>query len=633
MCGIAGIFHLNQQPVNEEILKIMNRTMTHRGPDAEGYYIDNYAGIAHRRLSIIDLSGGKQPLSNEDESVWIAFNGEIYNFIELKSMLESKGHKFATKSDTEVIVHLYEEYGEKSVEMLQGMFSYSIWDKNKRKLFIARDRLGIKPLYYYFDGKTFLFGSEIKPILKYGKSIPKDLDYTAIYDYLTFGFIPAPKSIFANIKKLEPGYTLSIDLSLKKLNLRKYWDISFADQIKWNENELKEAIIENLNSTIKSHLISDVPLGAFLSGGIDSSAVVAVMSGLINEPVKTCSIGFDNYRFSELPYAKEVAELYKTNHYEHVVTPDGINILDKLLYHYDEPFADTSALPSFYLSQVTRQKVTVALSGDGGDENFAGYRRYILDYAENKVRAVIPPFIRSPLFGALASLYPKADWLPQVFRAKTTFQNLAKTPFDAYFNTISIYPELFLKEILNPDFVNKLEGYTSKSLMKTHYDNADSSDLLDKILYTEIKTFLPDDYLVKVDRASMANSLEVRVPLLDHKFMEFAAKIKSNLKLKNFSSKYIFKKSLESILPDSILYRKKQGFELPIDGWIRKELKPIFHDKIFSKNSFVSNIITDEYLKKIWTDHQSGTKLYGQNLWLIFILEAWHDKYCRCDLF
>ena len=633
MCGIAGIFHLNKKPVEERVLKVMNRTMTHRGPDAEGYYIDNYAGIAHRRLSIIDLSGGKQPLSNEDESVWISFNGEIYNFLELKSLLESKGHKFATKSDTEVIVHLYEEYGDKSVEMLQGMFAYSIWDKKQKKLFIARDRLGIKPLYYYFDGNTFLFGSEIKPILKYGKSIPKDLDYTAIYDYLTFGFIPAPKSIFSSIKKLEPGYTLSIDLNSKTVKLNKYWDISFANQVKWKENELKEAIISNLKSTVKSHLISDVPLGAFLSGGIDSSAVVAVMSGLINEPVKTCSIGFDNNRVSELPYAKEVAELFQTNHYEHIVTPDGINILDKLLYHYDEPFADTSALPSFYLSQITRQKVTVALSGDGGDENFAGYRRYVLDYAENKVRSVMPSFIRSPLFSMLGFIYPKADWLPQVFRAKTTFQNLAKTPFEAYYNTISIYPEIFLNEILTSDFKTKLDGYTSKSLIKSHYDNADSNDPLDKILYTEIKTFLPDDYLVKVDRASMANSLEVRVPLLDHKFMEFTAKIKPSLKLRKFSSKYIFKKALEPLLPDSILYRKKQGFELPIDGWIKNDIKDIFYDRIFSKNSFISDIIQTEYLEKIWNDHQSGTKLYGNNLWLIFLLEAWNDKYCRSELF
>ncbi|MCD6460108.1 asparagine synthase (glutamine-hydrolyzing) [bacterium] len=629
MCGIAGIFHLDKKPVAEQILKIMNRTMTHRGPDAEDYHIDRYLGIAHRRLSIIDLNGGKQPLCNEDGSVWIAFNGEIYNFLELKSLLESKGHKFVTKSDTEVIVHLYEQYGEKSVGMLQGMFAYSIWDKTKQKLFIARDRIGIKPLYYYFDGKTFLFGSEIKPILKYGSFIPKNLDYTAIYDYLTFGFIPAPKSIFSNIKKLEPAHTLSIDIISQKITIKKYWDLSFANQIKWQENKLKEAIIGNLKSTVKSHLISDVPLGAFLSGGIDSSAVVAVMSGLINEPIKTCSIGFDNNRVSELPYAKEVAELFKTNHYEHIVTPDGINILDKLLYHYDEPFADTSALPSFYLSKITRQKVTVALSGDGGDENFAGYRRYLFDYAENKIRSLIPGFIRNPLFRTLGFLYPKADWLPQVFRAKTTFQNIAKSPFDAYFNTISIYPEFFLNKILSPDFLKKLDGYSSKDFMKSHYDNADSKNFLDKILYTEIKTFLPDDYLVKVDRASMANSLEVRVPLLDHKFMEFTATIKPNLKLRNFSSKYIFKKSLEPILPDSILYRKKQGFELPVDDWIKKDLKDIFYDKIFSKNSFISNIIQKEYLEKIWNGHQSGTKLYGNNLWLIFLLEAWHDKYCR----
>ncbi len=627
MCGITGIFHLDGKPVDKTVLTKMNDTMCHRGPDAEGCFIDRFAGLGHRRLSIIDLSGGKQPLCNEDESVWIAFNGEIYNFMDLKKDLEAKGHKFKTNSDTEVIVHLYEEYGEKSVEQLQGMFAYAIWDKKQQKLFIARDRIGIKPLYYFFDGKTFLFGSEIKPILAYGKTIPLDIDYTAIYDYLTFGFIPDEKSIFAHIRKLKSAHTLSISIQQPVVRTNEYWDISFANKTRASEDELIEQILDHLKHAVQSHLISDVPLGSFLSGGIDSSAVAAMTATIVPDPVKTCSIGFDHQKFSELPYAREVAELYKTNHAEYIVTPDALSILDTILHHYDEPFADTSAVPSYYLSKMTREKVTVALSGDGGDENFAGYRRYIFDLAENRIRAMMPGFVRKPLFSMLGALYPKADWLPQVFRAKTTFQNLAMDPFEAYFNSISVYSESFLQQILNQDFIKKLDGYSSREVMRQYFDRADSKHPLDKVLYTEIKTFLPDDYLVKVDRASMANSLEVRVPLLDHKFMEFTATIPADKKLNGLTTKYIFKKALEKMLPDSILYRKKQGFEMPIEGWIRKELKTPFHDVLFAKNSFIENIIDRTYLDKIWQQHQSGMKLYGNNLWLIFLLESWHKKY------
>ncbi|MEW6534751.1 MAG: XrtA/PEP-CTERM system amidotransferase [Candidatus Auribacterota bacterium] len=627
MCGIAGVLHFNKKPVTKQLLKAMNDTISHRGPDAEGYHFDDGVGIAHRRLSIIDLSGGKQPLANEDDTVWIVFNGEIYNFQELKKDLEAKGHQFSTHSDTEVIVHMYEEYGEESVSYLQGMFAYAIWDKRKQKLFIARDRVGIKPVYYFFDGKKLIFASEIKPILKYGDDIPRDLDYTAIYDYFTFSFIPAPKSIFAHIKKLDAGHCMSINMEQANLDIRQYWDISFAEKLDSNEHELKEMILDNLRQSVSSHLISDVPLGAFLSGGIDSSAVAATMAGIINEPVKTCSIGFDIDRISELPYAREVAKLYKTDHFEHVVCPDAVSILDHIVHFYDEPFADTSAIPSYYLSQITRRKVTVALSGDGGDEDFAGYRRYVYDCLENRLRQFIPAVIRQPVFGALGAIYPKADWLPQVFRAKTLFQNIAKDSFDAYFNTISVYDESFLNTILTSEFRRELGGYRSRWMMEKYYNQADSNHFLDKVLYTEIKTFLPDDYLVKVDRASMAHALEVRVPLLDHKFMEFCAKIPADYKLKGFTSKYIFKKSLEKLLPDSILYRKKQGFEIPIDTWLRKELKDKASSILMDRGSFISTLIQRSYIEKLWNQHQSGLKNYGNNLWMMLFLESWHKKY------
>ncbi len=626
MCGIAGIFHLDKKPVDQKVLERMNNTIVHRGPDGHGYYIDRFAGLAHRRLSIIDLEGGKQPLSNEDGSVWISFNGEIYNFDHLKKRLAQKGHKFTTHSDTEVIVHLYEQYAEKSLDFLQGMFAFAIWDKKKEKLFIARDRIGIKPVYYFFDGKKFLFGSEIKTILAYG-NIPQDIDYTAINDYLTYSFITSPKSIFKHIRKLDAAHYLSIDTRNPEPEIKEYWDISFADKINCCEQSYTEQILSQLQSSVSDYLVSDVPLGGFLSGGIDSSAVVAMMAKSMNEPVKTCSIGFDSQKFSELPYAKIVADLYNTDHTEYIVRPQPEEFLHKLLFHYDEPFADSSALPTYYLCEQTRRKVTVALSGDGGDENFAGYRRYIFDALENRIRNAIPSFIGNPLFSMLGYLYPKADWLPQVLRAKTLFQNLAKKPFDAYFHTVSLYSDYFLDSICTPDFKSLLNGYHSSSVTKKYYEKADSDHYLDKVLYTEIKTLLPDDYLVKVDRASMAHALEVRVPLLDHKFMEFTAKIPANIKLKGFTTKYILKKALESHLPDSILYRKKMGFEIPIDTWMRNDLKQYVAQVLFSKNSFVSNIIKTEFLRQIWDQHQKGLRNYGSNLWLVFLLESWYQKY------
>lgn len=625
MCGITGILHLDKKNVEPDILTRMNATVVHRGPDAEGYYVKDFVGFAHRRLSIIDLESGAQPMLNADETVSIVFNGEIYNFLEIKKMLQTRDHQFRTNSDTEVILHLYEEYGDKTPKFLDGMFAFAIWDTKKQKLFLARDRIGIKPLYYFVNKDKLIFGSEIKPLLEYG-TIPKEIDNTAVLDYLTYGFIPAPKTIFKSIKKLLPAHTLSIDIKTASPIIEKYWDISFAEKLDSDEKEISEKIIEQLHCAVSSHLISDVPLGAFLSGGIDSSAIVASMTKITGKPVTTCSIGFKQQSFSELPYAKEVAKLYNSEHFEYLVTPDAISFIDKILYHYDEPFADTSALPSFYLSKVTRQKVKVALSGDGGDENFAGYRRYVIDKLENSIRKFFP--IR-PLFLFLSKIYPKADWLPQIFRAKTLLRNLSKTPIDAYFNTVSLYDKNLLDKILTSDFKTSLDGYNSKSVVEDYYMKSDGKNHMDKILYTEIKTFLPDDYLVKVDRASMGNSLEVRVPLLDHKFMEFAAKIPLSLKMKYSQTKYIFKKALEQLLPKSILYRKKQGFEIPIDSWLRKDLNKHVHSVLFKKNSFVSSIIKPEYLEKIWTQHCSGIKNYGNHIWALFLLEAWHDKYLK----
>jgi len=625
MCGITGIFypHQSEAPSLDQ-LRRMTSALVHRGPDAGDHYIHGPVGLGHRRLKIIDLEGGKQPLFNEDGTKVIVFNGEIYNFQELRKVLLEKGHRFATHSDTEVILHSYEEYGEACVTYLRGMFAFAIWDGEKKQLFLARDRVGIKPLYYYWDGRKFLFASEMKAILQ-DTTIKKEIDPCALDDYLTYLYIPAPKTIFQGIRKLLPGHTLTV--SEQGCKEKEYWDLTFAPKKNLAEADYTAVLLEKLQESVALHMVSEVPLGAFLSGGIDSSAVVGMMARLMNQPVNTASIGFRESGFDELPYARIVAERFHTRAYEKTVEADAAKILDDLVWHFDEPFADSSMVPTYYVSQVARERVTVCLSGDGGDENFAGYRRYRLDVLENRIRALLPCSLRRPVFGTLGWAYPKADWLPQVFRAKTLLTNLSLSPEEGYFHSMTWFrPEM--KNLLYREPLKKaLNGYDAFSVMETHFNRTKDWDSLSRIQYVDIKTYLVDDILTKVDRASMAHSLEVRVPLLDHEVMEYAARIPAQYKLHSGEGKRIFKSALRNLLPPEILDRKKMGFSIPLARWLREELKPLFEERIFVKDAFIANLFDATAVQRWWVHHQQGFRDYAPQLWALLVLESWGRKF------
>lgn len=623
MCGLTGIFEYKRPTeISEDLVHRMNETIVHRGPDDEGIFVGPGIGLGFRRLSIIDLSGGHQPISNEDGSIWVMLNGEIYNYPELRKEMLEKGHTLATRSDTETIVHLYEEYGENCFVRLRGMFAVIIWDSNQRKLLMARDRLGKKPLFYAADSKRVLFGSELKALLA-GDNLSREMDPQALYDYFSFGYIPAPKTIYRSVRKVLPGHyiTVSSDGALRE---ESYWKLSFGETEEHSEAEWCERVRHELCEATRVRLMSDVPLGAFLSGGLDSSAVVATMARLMNQPVTTCSIGFDVPEFDESKYARQVAEQFHTRHHEQVVQPDALAIVDKLAWHYDEPFADSSAIPTYYVSGIARKYVTVALGGDGGDENFAGYRRYQFDVMENRVRARVPADIRSGIFGPLGRWYPALAWAPRMFRAKATFQSLSRNPLEGYFNSISIFRPGEKSKLFQKDFENQLGGYDSIEVLRHHYDRADTEDPLSRIQYVDIKTYLPDDILAKVDRASMAVSLEVRAPLLDHKLMEMVARIPSSLKLRGREGKYIFKKAMEPKLPRDILYRSKQGFAVPLAHWFRNELKDMAREAIFGVKD---GILDPKYLEKIWTEHQRGTFDRSAYLWSALMFRKWQQGF------
>lgn len=623
MCGIAGIYNFKTlKPVTQSLVRAMTDTLVHRGPDDEGFYLSDGIGLGHRRLSIIDLAAGHQPISNEDGTIWVVFNGEIYNFGDLHDSLVKKGHIFKTKSDTEVIVHLYEEMGEECFRDLRGMFAIAIWDQRKKTLLLARDRVGKKPLYYHYDGTRVVFGSEIKAILQV-PGISRDIDLDALSDYFSFLYVPAPKSIFKSIRKILPGHYLVV--SPQGLRETEYWDLSFSQVEELTEKEWCEKLVDSFQEAVRLRLMSEVPLGAFLSGGVDSSSVVALMQSAINGPVITSSIGFEEKEFNELPYARAIASHFTTAHHEQIVRPDALAVVDRLSWHYDEPFADSSAVPTYYVSKVAREHVTVALSGDGGDENFAGYRRYYFDQRENWIRSWLPPGVRQPIFGALASLYPKADWAPRIFRGKATFQNLSRCPVAAYFRSVSgCNPEL-KGNLLHGDMKHQLGGYDSLEVLRGYYDKADTDDLLSRVQYVDIKTYLADDILAKVDRASMAVSLEVRAPILDHKFMELAARIPSSLKLRGMEGKYIFKKALERCLPESILYRKKMGFAVPLARWFRSDLKEMAYETIF--NSKHDSALDRSAVEKVWGEHQRGFRDRSTELWAILMFRLWQCKF------
>jgi asparagine synthase (glutamine-hydrolysing) len=623
MCGICGIVEFGRQSdIPRDIVHRMNQTMIHRGPDDGGVFVGPGVGLGHRRLSIIDLAGGHQPMSNEDGTIWVLLNGEIYNYPELRAALLQRGHKFATKSDTEAIVHLYEDLGEGCFAKLRGMFSIAIWDSRCRKLVLARDRVGKKPLFYAADRERILFGSELKALLA-GDSLSRKMDEQALSDYFSFGYIPAPKTIYRSVRKVMPGHYLVAAADGTRETC--YWDLSFANVRQQSEEEWGEQLRHEICEATRVRLMSDVPLGAFLSGGIDSSSVVAMMSHLMKRAVTTCSIGFQEEKYNESEYARQVSTLFSTEHHEEIVEPNAMDIVDKLAWHYDEPFADSSAIPTYYVSKIARSQVTVALGGDGGDESFAGYRRYKLDYYENRLRSHVPAALRRGLFGPLGRWYPAMAWAPRIFRAKATFESLSRSPLEGYFNSISYFRPNDKARLFTADFRKQLGAYDSLDLFRHYYDQADTEDPLSKIQYVDIKTYLTDDILTKVDRASMAVSLEVRAPLLDHKLLEFAASMPSSLKLRNGTGKYILKKSLEPVLPRNILYRPKQGFAIPLDVWFRRELKELAESIIVKTED---GILDRNFLTKIWNQHQKGLYDRSALLWSVLMFRKWRQTFC-----
>ena len=623
MCGITGIFDARGKgQIDRAVLNRMNESQFHRGPDEGGLHIEPGLGLGHRRLSIIDLSTGQQPLYNEDQTVCVVFNGEIYNYQELIPELQALGHIFHTRSDTEVIVHAWEAWGEQCVDRFRGMFAFALWDRNRETLFLARDRLGVKPLFYaLLDDGTFLFGSELKSLLAHGR-LKREIDPRAVEEYFALGYVAEPRAIFKGARKLPPAHTLLIRRGQPVGEPREYWDVRFTLDNPISDVDACAELTERLEESISLRMISEVPLGAFLSGGVDSSAVVAIMAGLSNTAVNTCSIGFSDPAFNESKFAKMVADRYRTNHHLDMVESDDFDLIDTLAKLYDEPYADSSAIPTYRVCQLARKHVTVALSGDGGDESFGGYRRYRLHLMEEKMRAALPLGLRRPLFSTLGRIYPKADWAPRIFRAKTTFEGMARTSVEAYFNSVSILRAPMRDQLFSQNFKSALGGYNATEVFSGHAAKANTDDPLALIQYLDLKTYLIGDINTKVDRASMAHSLEVREPLMDHKLVEWLATLPSTQKIRGQEGKFLLKKAMESKLPNDVLYRPKMGFSVPLANWFRGPLKQRVQEALLGSRLADSGWFNRPYLEHILDAHNTGSRDYSASIWTILMYEA-----------
>jgi asparagine synthase (glutamine-hydrolysing) len=623
MCGIVGIFHTRESgEPDRELLRRMNKAQFHRGPDEGGEHFAPGIALGHRRLAIIDLSSGQQPLYNEDRSVVTVFNGEIYNFAGLVEELKAAGHTFVTHSDTEVIVHAWEQWGPDCVRRFNGMFAFAVWDARQQVLFLARDRLGKKPLYYapLADGRV-LFASELKSILE-DPAVPRQVDATAVEEYLALGYVPDPKSILRAVRKLPPAHTLLLRRGAGVPQPREYWDMPFQGEAPASLAEAQEQLLERLREATRIRLMSEVPLGAFLSGGVDSSAVVALMAGLSAEPVRTCSISFATPEYDESEYAQLVANKFGTDHFVRQVDTDDFGLLDELAGVYDEPFADSSAIPTYRVCQLARTRVTVALSGDGGDEALAGYRRYRWFMNEERIRRMLPDSVRMPLFGLAGRLYPKLDWAPKFLRAKSTLEAIGRSSIDGYFHGVSISTDLQRAALYAPDFTRALDGYGAVEVLRAHAAKSPARDPLGMVQYVDFKTYLPGDILVKVDRASMAHSLEVRCPILDYTFLEWASALPPQWKLHNGVGKYVFKKSLEPYLPDGILYRPKMGFAVPIAAWLRGPLKERLRERLLGADAEQGGIFRRSAVEQLVQQHVAGVRDHSAVLWAMLMLDA-----------
>ena len=626
MCGIAGFTQFHQTFGDTQTLELMGQSIYHRGPDAGGTYLENAVGLCHRRLSIIDVSeSGNQPLISTDEQYVIVFNGEIYNFLELRESLLTEGYQFHTHTDTEVILALYARDGKDCLQHLDGMFAFALWDKPNQSLFLARDRIGKKPLYYYPFDNDIVFASELKALLQL-EIIPRKIRVDSVYDFFAYQYVPDPKTIFEGIFKLEPGHYLEVDQSgIKK---SQYWDISFETQSSESEGQLKEKLINLIEKCTKNRMISDVPLGAFLSGGVDSSGIVATMAKNSKDPITTCSIGFDVEEFNETEFARIVANQYKTRHYEFTVEKTVKDNLEYIVSFFDEPFADPSLVPTFFVSELARQKVTVAIAGDGGDELFAGYEKYSIDHIENRLRSLFPESVRKSVFPLFSKLL--SGFNNKLCKKGTSLLNtLSVSPALGFYQSNSQITDRVWDQIVTPETRQHLRGYHPSQITTDFYQSCKAPDHLSRILYTDMKTYLPGDILVKVDRMSMANSLEVRAPILDYQMIEFSATLPSTMKFKNGEKKYLLKEAFKADLPSDILYRKKMGFSVPLADWLRGELKLLAQAKLFNAAGGLSDYFKMDEIKKLWDQHQANKQDHSTPLWSMLMFQMWWDRYMK----
>jgi len=625
MCGIAGFTQFHKDVADAPaLLEKMGMAIQHRGPDAAGIYTDESVGLCHRRLSIIDLSeAGAQPMYSPSGRYITVYNGEIYNFPSLRAELELDGVSFRGSSDTEVLLALFEKYGIDCLSMLNGMFALAIWDTQEKVLFLARDRLGKKPLYYYRKGDRFLFASEIKSILC-APDIDRSVRSDAVQDYFFYQYVPDPKTIFQCVHKLAPGQWMKVDQH--GITQRQYWDVSFARQHTGSREQVEGELVELLDDSVRMRMISDVPLGAFLSGGVDSSAVVGLMANNSEKPVTTCAIGFNDREFDEVTYAAKVAKQFHTDHHELTVQENVEANLVSIARYFDEPFADPSFVPTFYVSKLARTMVTVALAGDGGDENFAGYSKYLSDQRENRLRRLVPGALPRAMLGGVSRQLANNP-VSHLRRGSSLLQSLSSDPARAFFLSNSFFRGHIWERLVSAPFATELGDYDSSQLTQAYYESADTDDHLSKLLYTDIKSYLPGDILVKVDRMSMANSLETRAPLLDYRVVDFAATVPAQMKIHNGEGKSVLKSAFEGMLTDETLYRQKMGFSVPLASWLRREIAPVAEKYLCAENSGLSNFFQLPAIRSLWLEHRNGSRDYSQELWSLLMFEIWWQHY------
>ena len=624
MCGIVGIVRNDSKPVDEALLSRMSNAIRHRGPDDDGFYVNGGVGLGMRRLSIIDIKSGHQPIHNQDRSAWIVFNGEIYNYLELREKLEKLGHRFYTNSDTEAIIHAYDQYGADCPKHLRGMFAFAIWDERTHELFLARDRVGKKPLLYALVNGQLIFGSEFTALLLH-PDISREVNLEAIHYYLSFMCVPAPLTAFKAIKKLEPGHTLRWRNG--EIKLDRYWQPDFSHKLNISEEEAGERALEVLRDAVRVRLMSEVPLGAFLSGGIDSSAVVALMSEVSSEPIKTFSIGFEEQDYSELHHARRIAEHVGADHHEFIVQPDVLEILPTLVEHYGEPFASPSAIPTYYVARETRRHVTVALNGDGGDECFAGYERYAAMQIAERYRR-LPAFLRERALEPLFNRLPASELRRGRVRDLKRFVRAASLPTaQRYLTWVSVLDTGAKNDLYTNEFRRQTIGHDPAALFAPLFAQANGAGLVDALLLTDTLTYLPNELLAKVDIATMAVSLEARSPFLDHHVIEFAASLPEKFKLRGMTTKYILKRVLKELLPSENIGRRKMGFGVPIGHWFRGEFQQLLRDRLLTEKSMSRGLFKPDGVRRMIEVHASGERDYGTPLYVLLMLELWYNRF------